>query len=142
MRAFAVFCLLLTVPAFAGRAQFRPGSPPKPAQSRPAAGAGQGRRAAAQRAMEQEWQAHAAAWAPRVVVPYPAARRQVFFGKVYDWAIANGLTGCQCLAKTGALLLRTKCYGWPAEDTEQAMRYFEDDDPDAALRWLDYSFDQ
>jgi len=115
---------------------------PRVAAGKPVVSARQQRRAAAQRAMEQEWQAHAQAWGPGIVVPYSAAKRQVFLGQVYDWAAANDLTGCRCVAKTGALLLRTKCYGWAPEDTEQAMRYMEDDDPNAALQWLEYSFDQ
>ena len=135
---FLGLALLLRLPTPPAAAQARP----KAAASKPVASARQARRAAAQQAMEQEWQAHAKEWGPKVVVPYSAARRWTFFGKVYDWAAANDLTGCRCVAKTGALLLRTKCYGWAPEDTEQAMRYMEDDDPDAALRWLEYSFDQ
>jgi len=94
------------------------------------------------RAMEQQWLHHHAAWQPGPAEPASPARAE-FFGQVYDWAVAAQLADWAGLALAGALLLRARCAGWASEDSEQALRYLEDaPDPDPALHWLTYCFDQ
>lgn len=94
--------------------------------------------------MEAAWGLFSPKWQSHFKRSLTYDDRKTFFGQVYDWSVANGLTKEADFLKLAMLLMRATHYDYDQDDIDIALSMIADDpdDPEQVFLWIEYCLNQ